>query len=108
MRLASIRHLVFILGTIVLLSFGGCGGSDKSCTDSCKALFACGDKLGAAPKDFLGSYYETESTCIERCNSGDCEGKQKLLNCVGDIECSSLSQAKSEITACFMSTNCAP
>ncbi len=108
MRFASIRHLSLILGTVVLLSFAGCGSNDKSCTDSCKALFACADKLGAAPKDFLGSYYTTESTCIERCKSGDCAGKQKLLNCVGDLECSSLAQAKTDVTACFMNSSCAP
>ncbi len=108
MRSSSIHRLLIVFSALVPLSIGSCGSSDKSCSDACKALFACADKLGAAPRDFLGSYYESESSCVDRCNSGDCAGKQLLLNCVDGLQCNSLTQAKNDVTACFAKSNCSP
>jgi hypothetical protein len=107
MRFASIRLLVLMWGSIGLLSIGGCGNGDKSCSDTCKAIFACADKRGEAPSHYLGEHYDTEANCIERCKSTNCTGKQETLNCVGDLECSKdISLTMVLVTGCVRFYGC--
>jgi hypothetical protein len=98
-----------LAGSIVLLlSAVSCGSSDKTCAEACNVLFDCAAKLDVAPKDFMGSNYATVDSCINRCNTGSCEKKQQLLNCSADLQCTNVSQVQSDVTACFVKSDCSP
>jgi hypothetical protein len=103
-----IPRSVLAASVVLLLSAVGCGSSDKTCTDACNVLFDCAAKLNVAPKDLMGSNYATVESCINRCTTGTCEKKQQLLNCSADLQCNDVTQVQTDVTACFVKSNCSP
>ena len=94
---------------VALLWLAGCGGSnDKTCTDACNTLFTCAAKLNQSPATFMGSDYQTVESCIARCTTGSCAKKQQLLNCSAGLQCNDFSQVQTDLTACFVSSDCSP
>jgi len=88
----------------------GCGGSSdyKSCSDACNNLFNCAAKLDFTPSTYLGSDYQTLSSCISHCPSGTCPNQQALINCGANVQCNSLNQVETDTENCFSNAQCTP
>ncbi len=97
-----------MVAAVAFVGIAGCGGSDKTCTDACNNLFACGTKLGVAPSTLLGSNYATVDTCIARCTTGGCPKITQLVNCTSALQCNTLTQVETDVEACFTSADCSP
>ena len=105
----SFRSLLVVFVAVAFIGVADCGGgSDKTCSDACNNLFACGAKLGVAPSTLLGSNYATVDTCIARCTNGGCPKVTQLVNCSAAVQCNTLTQVETDVQACFVNAGCSP